>query len=104
MNLHKSLFILLTICVLCVWTVVLVYAFPLKDENAVHIQPRINHKSHLEKEQMHWKWTSSDQSINQKEASTNDSSNPLDHVILQLSSEGTVSVDVLLKALEEKGS
>lgn len=99
---------LLCISVVIVWVAVLVVAMPTGVKNVANMQSKISERTNFEKELMDWEKERSVQTIvgNNSENENNKEEVPdvLNDVIYHLSSNGSISVDVLLAALDDNDS
>lgn len=98
MNSHKGMVVFLCLTVACVWIAVLVLAVPEKEQNVVRAHPQMSQKTYSGKRIDREK--ADIQAEKSAEDSTSDDSYS-NSAINALPSEDTVSVDVILDALEE---
>jgi len=101
MNLRKILFIILCSSVVGVWVVVFNLAVPTGAENIASKQPFISEYTHIEKKMIYRDKSNTVQVANEFPEKTKEVSGVLRDAAYHLSSDGSISVDVLLAALED---
>src|SRR5699024_3677997 len=104
MNLRNGLFIFLCVSVVSIRVVVFMLLVPVGTEKIAGEQPYSGKYTHVEKKMMQSEKENIVQSASETKNNTKDVSGVLKDAVYRLSSDGSISVDVLLAALDDNDS